>query len=42
MILISYYLPVQTHHNNYRPTLSHFFGESNEVQTSLHGIVLSL
>ena len=27
MILISHYLPVQTHRNNYRPTFSNFFGE---------------
>ena len=25
MLLISHYLPVQTHHNNYRPTFSNFF-----------------
>ena len=29
MILISHYLPVQTHYNNYRPTFSNnFFGDN--------------
>ena len=29
MTLISHYLPVQTHHNNYRPTFSNnFFGDN--------------
>ena len=41
MILINQYLPVQTHHNNYRPTFSGFFGESKEIQSKLHSIVLT-
>ena len=31
MILITHYLPVQTHHNNYRLSFSNFFGESKET-----------
>ena len=51
MILISHYLPVQTHHNNYRSNFSNFFGESmklyfhgesKEIQSKLHSIVLTL
>ena len=42
MALISHYLPVQTHHNNYRPTFGNFFGESKEIQIKLHSIVLTL
>ena len=38
-ILIDHYLPVQTHHNNYRAA---FFGESKEIQSKLHSIVLTL
>ena len=36
MILISHYLPVQTHHNDNTPTLSNFFGESKEIQSKLN------
>ena len=38
-MLISHYLPVQTHHNNYRTTFSNLFGESKEIQSKLHSIV---
>ena len=41
-ILISHYLPVKTHHNNFRATLSSFFDESKETQSKLHGIILIL
>ena len=34
-ILISHYLPDQTHHNNYRPTFSNFLGESKEIESKL-------
>ena len=40
MILISLYLPVQAHRNNYRPTFSNFFEESKEIQSKLHSIAL--
>ena len=42
MILISHYLPVQTHRNNYRPTFSNFFAKSKKIQGKLHIIVLTL
>ena len=42
IILISHYLPVQTHPNNYGPTFSNFFGESKEIQSKLHCIILIL
>ena len=32
MILISHYLPVQTHQDNDRPIFSNFFGESTLVK----------
>ena len=40
--LISHCLPVQTNHNNCRPTFSNFFGESKEIQSKLHSIILTL
>ena len=42
MTLNSHHLPVQTHHNNFRLTLSDFFGECQEIQSKLHSIVLTL
>ena len=42
MILDSYHLPVQTHHINFRLTLSNFFGEREEIQSKLHSIVPAL
>ena len=47
MILISHYLPFQTHRNNYRPTFSNFsgestYGESKEIRSKLHSIALTL
>ena len=33
---------IQTHHNNFRLTLSNFFGECEEIQDKLHSIVLTL
>ena len=35
-------LPAQTYHSNYGPTFSNFFGESKEIQSKLHNIVLTL
>ena len=32
-IIISNYLPVQTHHNSYEPRFSNFFSESNGIQS---------
>ena len=40
IIIISHYLPVQTHHNNHKQSFSNFFGESKEIQNKLHSIVL--
>ena len=42
MILNSDHLPVQTHHEDFRVTLSNFFGECEEMQCNLHSIVLTL
>ena len=39
--LNSQHLPVQTHHNNFKLTLSKFFGECEEIQSKLHSIVLT-
>ena len=38
MILTSHHLPVETHHNNFRPTLSNFFGELQEIQSKFCSI----
>ena len=35
MVLTSHHLPVQTHRNNSRSTLSNFFGECKEMQSKL-------
>ena len=40
--LNSHHLPVQTHHINFMLTLGNFFGECEEIQRKLHGIVLTL
>ena len=42
MILTSHRLPVQTHHNSFRPTLSNFFGKCEEIKSKLHSNILSL
>ena len=42
MTLISHFFPVQTYHNNYRPTFGNFFGESKEIQSKLDSIILAL
>ena len=42
MILNSYGLPGQSHHNNFRLTLSNLFGECEEIQSKLHNIVPTL
>ena len=38
-ILTSHHLPVQTHHNILRLTLSNFFGECKEIQSKLLALV---
>ena len=38
MILTSHHLPVETHHNNFSPTLSNFFGELQEIQSKFCSI----
>ena len=35
MVLTSHHLPVQTHRNNSRSTLSNSFGECKEMQSKL-------
>ena len=39
MLLNSHNLPVQTHHNNFRLTLSNFFDECKKFQSKSHSIV---
>ena len=42
MILIPNYLPLQSQHNNYRPTFSKSkVKESKEIQSKLHSMVLT-
>ena len=40
--LNSHHSPVQTYHNNFRLTLSNFFGQCEEIQGKLHSIVPTL
>ena len=42
MKLNNQHLPVETHHNSFRLTLSNFFDECEEIQSKLHSIVLTL
>ena len=42
MILNSHHIPVQTHPNNFRLTLSNFFGECEEIHSKLHSFVPKL
>ena len=42
MILISHYLPIQTHCKDYKQMFSNFFGKSKEIKSKLHSIVLTL
>ena len=42
MILTSHHLPVQTHHNDFRPTFCNFFGKCEENQSKLLGIIVTL
>ena len=42
MTLNSHHLPVQTHHINFILTLSNLYGECKDIQSKLHGIVLTL
>ena len=42
LINLPLYLPAQTLHYNYRPTLSNLFGESKEIEIKLHSIILTL
>ena len=42
MTLNNQHLPVETHHNSFRLTLSNFFDECEEIQSKLHSIVLTL
>ena len=41
-ILTSHHLPVQTHHKNFRLTLSNFFGECKEIQIKLLNMIKTL
>ena len=41
-ILNSHHLPVQTHHNKFRLTLSNSFGKCREIQSNLHSIIKTL
>ena len=42
VVLNSHHLPVHTYHNNFRLTLSNFFGECEVNKSKLHNIVLTL
>ena len=42
MILTSCYLPVQSHHNNFRLNLNNLFGERKEIQSKLQSIIITL
>ena len=41
-ILTNHYLPVQTHHNNFRLALSNNFGECKKTRSKLHSIIKAL
>ena len=42
MTLNGHHLTVQTHHSNFRLTLSNFIGECEEIHSKFHGIVPTL
>ena len=42
MVLTSHNVPVETHHNNFKPTFCNLLGKCEEIQNELHSIILTL